>query len=106
MHCTCIYIRKLDRMYYTIASLAIELLYFCHGVNGEGTVTTALLGDPIITQTLEELLVACNVTLNIPGCPLRSVSGNTLMVTIAVLMVTGNSTSIVSGVKKASAVQK
>ena len=106
MHCTCSYITKLNRMYYTVASLVMYLLCFCHGANGEGIVTTASLGDPIITKTLEEPLVACNVTLNIPGCPLRSVSGNTLMVTIAVSMVTGNSTSIVSGVKKASAVQK
>jgi len=69
-------------------------------------VTTASLGDPIITQTLEEPLVAVNVTLNIPGCPLSNVSGNTLKVTTAVSIVTGNNTSIVSGVKKGSSIEK
>ena len=68
--------------------------------------TVALLGDTIITQTLEEALVASNVISSIPGSLLRSSSGNTGIVTRAVSIETGNNTSIVPGVKKASAVER
>ena len=68
--------------------------------------TVASLGDPMITQMLEEALVASKVTLNIPGSPLRNVSGNTGIVTRAASIVTGNNTSIVPGVKNASAIWK
>ena len=69
--------------------------------NGEGTLTTASLGDPINTPSS----TASNVTLNLPGIPLRSVSGNTCMGTRAVLLPTKNCPSLAPSGKKASPTQ-
>ena len=84
-------------IYLAQLTTCLSMSYF---PKGKGMVTTASLGDPIITQTFEEPLVTCKVTLNVPGCSLRNSSGNTLMFNKAVSKPTGNNTSMVSELTK------
>ena len=67
----------------------------------DGTLTTAWLGD----LTTTSLSTASNVILNLPVIPLRTLSGNTWMVTFAITLPTENCAGLIISVKKSSPTQ-